>query len=37
MFYQIREHFFALYYLIFAWVKFHANIMRFTRLGACQI
>ena len=29
-------HSFALYYLVFAWVKFHVNIMRFTRLGAHQ-
>ena len=31
-----RGHTFVLYYLIFAWVKFHSNIMRFTWVGAEQ-
>ena len=31
MSYQNRGHDFALYYLIFVWVKLHVNIMRFKR------
>ena len=34
MFYQNHRHNFVLYYLIFVWVKFHVNIIRFTQLGA---
>ena len=32
IFYQNHGHRFVLYYLIFAWVKPHVNLMRFTRL-----
>ena len=35
--YWIGRHSFDLYYLIYAWIKFDAIIMRFARLGASQI